>query len=55
MQEAFPMEKIFIPPWSIFIGRGDLTHAGAAFKDGPLAEIERRNREKEFPREGVLF
>ncbi len=43
MQEEFPVEMIFIPPWSIFIGRGDLRHAGAAFKDGPVTDIEKKS------------
>lgn len=31
--KAHPLEFITIPPFSVFIGRGDLIHAGAAHKD----------------------
>lgn len=33
IEEAMRMEKIIIPPFSMFFARGDVTHAGAGFED----------------------
>lgn len=34
--KAAKLKKIIIPPYSLFIGRGDLTHAGAGFGDSSV-------------------
>ncbi|KAI0560010.1 hypothetical protein FGB62_128g110 [Gracilaria domingensis] len=33
MSEVYPAKKIIIPPYSVFVGRGDVTHARASGKD----------------------
>lgn len=38
LDAGFPLEKITIPPYSIFVGRSDLTRAGAAAEDAEEEE-----------------
>lgn len=39
--EHLPMECVKIPPWSLFIARGDFIHAGIARTDGTTGESTR--------------
>ena len=36
--KAASLKKVKIPPFSVFVGRGDLTHAGAAYEDSQVKE-----------------
>ena len=36
--DPFPVNLIHIPPFSIFIGRGDVLHAGASYEDSPRSD-----------------